>query len=69
MSTFIERLHEEKIQLDEKINKLTLFTNSDKFNEVTDIQKSLLTIQLNAMETYSACLHERIADLNKYGES
>lgn len=60
MSTFKERLLEEKAQLDEKGNKLETFIKSDKFESVSKIQRTLLKIQLQAMVTYGQCLMERI---------
>lgn len=65
MSTFKERLLEEKQQLDERAGKLAAFINSDNFHSVSAIQKSLLSIQLPAMLTYSHCLAERLAWLQK----
>ena len=63
MSTFIERLKAEKVELDEKIEKLDAFTKSGKFNEIDPVQMTLLNIQLQAMKTYSEILHERIVRL------
>lgn len=65
MSTFKDRLLEEKQQLDDRAGKLDAFINGDKFHTVSDIQKSLLSIQLAAMLTYSHCLGERLAWLQK----
>lgn len=63
MGTFIERLEEEKRQLDEKIKKLNAFLSSDKVNEIDRIQVTLLNIQIKAMESYSQCLLERLVRL------
>ena len=60
MSDFIARLSDEKSQLDEKIAKLEAFTKSDSFNDVDNVQRGLLKIQLNAMVTYSQVLDERL---------
>ena len=60
MSDFMERLIEEKNQLDEKIAKLDVFTKSDAFNGIDNVQRGLLRVQLNAMRTYSQVLDERL---------
>ena len=61
MSTFKERLLEEKEQLDERLTKLMLFQQSDAFDGIAPIQMTILNIQANAMATYSQCLLERLA--------
>lgn len=65
MSTFKERLLTEKSELDEKREKLEAFQNSEKFKEIDPVQMTLLNIQSQAMATYSQCLLERIAWLEK----
>lgn len=60
MSDFITRLWDEKNELDQKITKLEAFTNSDNFNSIDNVQRSLLRVQLNAMATYSKVLEERL---------
>jgi hypothetical protein len=65
MSTFKERLIAEKQDLDDKLIKLVEFINSEKFATVAPIQMTLLNIQSQAMATYSQCLLERIAWLEK----
>lgn len=65
MSTFLERLEEEKDQLFEKVIKLNEFIEDNPlFNTVSDIQKILLTTQLNVMQIYLYTLQERINDLS-----
>lgn len=64
MNTFLERLKVEKAELDEKIEKLTAFSNSDKFKDIDSKQQSLLNIQLKIMESYSQILLERLILLN-----
>jgi hypothetical protein len=64
MSYYI-KLIEEKKELNEKIDKLKSFIDSDKFTEIDPVQMTLLNIQIKAMYTYSQCLLERIARLNK----
>lgn len=65
MSTFKDRLLVEKQELDEKRSKLESFQTSDKFKDIDPVQMSLLNIQSQAMATYSQCLLERIAWLEK----
>jgi uncharacterized membrane protein (DUF106 family) len=64
MNTFLERLKVEKIELDERIEKLTAFSNSDKFKDIDSKQQSLLNVQLKIMESYSQILLERLVLLN-----
>lgn len=61
MSTFKERLVDEKTQLDEKIEKLEAFNLSENFQKIEAVQMSLLNAQLFAMKTYSQILLERLA--------
>ena len=63
MSTFKERLTIEKAELSEKLEKLRTFIASEKFQEIDNVQMTLLNIQVKAMETYSQCLLERIVRL------
>jgi hypothetical protein len=65
MSTFIDRLKEEKVELDSKLEKLELFINSDAFKGIDPVQMSLLNLQSKIMESYSQVLIERIAWLNQ----
>lgn len=62
-NTFKERLQKEFEELQERKSKLESFVNSDKINTVTPIQKSLLIVQLDAMNTYTTCLYERLQNL------
>lgn len=65
MSTFLERIHEEKDQLKEKLDKLNDFIeNNAKFNELSNIQRVLLVNQFNAMEMYFYALESRIEYIN-----
>lgn len=63
MSDFKERMTEEQMQLDEKINKLENFILSNDFRMLDPIQQSLLKVQLMSMRTYSQCLIERVSAL------
>ena len=60
MDDFIGRLKEERVELEEKLNKLNAFNQSEKFKTVGDDQRSLLLIQAGAMYTYLECLKARL---------
>lgn len=60
MEDFKTRLIEEQSLLEEKLNKLNNFNQSDKFDEIDSRQQSLLIIQAGAMYTYNECLKARI---------
>lgn len=63
MSDFKTRLAEEQAQLEEKLNKLNDFNQSEKVKEIDPVQKDLLLVQAGAMYTYNECLKARIARL------
>lgn len=63
MSDFKTRLVEEQAQLNEKLEKLNDFNQSDKANTIDPAQKDLLLIQAGAMYTYNECLKARISRL------
>ena len=63
MEDFKTRLIEEQSLLEEKLNKLNSFTQSDKFDEIDQRQQSLLVIQAGAMYTYNECLKARLERL------
>jgi len=63
MSDFKIRLETEKVELEEKLDKLDAFLVSEKVKEIDDVQKSLLQVQATAMNTYLQCLKERIERL------
>lgn len=65
MSDFKERVKQEKEKLDEKAAKLRAFKKSDAFNGINAVQRTLLNVQLQAMNTYSECLNERLLWLNQ----
>ena len=60
---FKSRLVNEKGQLDDNIEKLEKFMNSDKFALIDSIQQRLLNTQLPIMKAYSQVLLERITAL------
>ena len=60
----VEKLKEEKADLDEKIKKLKAFLNDDeKLSSIGKEQVKLLGLQLETMERYSDILWARIYDL------
>lgn len=65
MSDFKTRLLEEKQQLDEKIEKLDAFFETETFQNIDAKQQSLLNVQSFIMKAYSQVLLERITWLNQ----
>jgi cell division septum initiation protein DivIVA len=65
MSDFLVRLKKEGEDLQEKIEKLEEFLDSDKSATIDPIQQSLLNIQYAAMMTYAEVLLQRIQYLEK----
>jgi len=63
MSDFKTRLETEKVELEEKLNKLDAFLVSEKVKDVDDVQKALLQVQATAMNIYLQCLKGRIERL------
>ena len=63
MSDFKTRLVEEQAQLEEKLNKLNDFNQSEKVKEIDPVQKDLLLVQAGAMYTYNEVLKARIERL------
>lgn len=55
-----ERVIAEKAELDQKIEKLGAFQNTDAFKNLPDEQKKLLIMQCNTMRNYSWILGKRI---------
>ena len=61
MEAYIERMVQEKRELDEKIVKLVAFVYSEKGDEaLDDYRRQLMIEQLKAMAEYRKVLHERI---------
>ena len=60
MSDFKSRLELEKVELDEKLSKLTVFLDSEKSDELEFKAKALLIIQKNIMSAYSNVLDARL---------
>ena len=63
MSNFLDRLKEEKKELDTKRQGLRGFIKSENFAKIDPVQMTLLNIQINAMDTYGQVLLERIVRL------
>lgn len=63
MEDFKTRLVQEQKELEEKLDKLNTFNESDKFQELEYAQRTLLIIQAGAMYTYNECLKARISIL------
>lgn len=61
----VERLKEEHSELGDKINKLSIFIDSGKKNEVGEHHFTLLKHQLDYMKAYASILSMRICDLTK----
>lgn len=63
--TFLDRLRKEQEELSTKIEKLKAFLDTEKFYEnIDEIQQTLLRIQYSAMLTYHLCLVERLKYIN-----
>ena len=60
IADYIQRMIEEKKELDKRIIKLVIFLYSDKSESINQYQKSLLDNQREVMERYSYILGERI---------
>jgi len=60
MSSVKERLQVEYSDLGNKIELLENFIGSEKFENVSPVQQTLLIIQLDAMKTYRQVLSHRI---------
>jgi hypothetical protein len=63
--SFIDRLIEEKEQLDIKLEKLNSFLSGEQLKPIDGVQITLLNIQAKAMATYSQCLLERLVRLSE----
>ena len=65
MPDFKTRLIEEKAQLDQKIESLKSFRNSDQIDSISTDHQYLLSTQLLAMQQYSNVLEMRLQLLEK----
>lgn len=60
-TTYLDRMHEEEMQLKERIDKLTGFvTSNETFKTLSHKKQTLLLRQLDAMRVYEYILAERI---------
>lgn len=60
-----KRVIDEKIELDKKISKLSIFVETEVFKNLEMTDKKLLEDQLFHMSEYSYCLWERIKRFEK----
>jgi hypothetical protein len=65
MSTFLDRLIEEKKELDGRLERLNTFLHDSNKKPIDGIQIILLNIQEKAMQTYSQVLLERLVLLSE----
>lgn len=63
MDAFKVRLINEQFELQEKINKLNGFINSESLGNIDIFQQNLLKEQIVAMESYNNILIKRLAAL------
>lgn len=63
MEAFKVRLINEQFELQEKINTLNGFINSESFGNIDIFQQNLLKEQIVAMESYNNILIKRLAAL------
>ena len=61
MLDYQQRVVEEQQILEEKLEKLNTFNQSDKFQDLDSIDRNLLLIQAGAMYTYNETLKARIS--------
>lgn len=64
MRDFEHRLVTEERELSSKIQGLTAFVSSPRYDEISHLQQSLLKKQLDAMITYLSILRCRMVDLS-----
>lgn len=65
MKPYQKRVIDEKALLDEKLDKLNKFIESDAFDALKDDDRKLLIKQEDAMSIYSDILEERIDRFQK----
>lgn len=64
MEPFIQRIVDEKAQLDERAGKLGDFVKSEKFHSLDSEMQSLIVEQYDVMKRYSVILGKRLELLN-----
>lgn len=62
-SNFKTRLADEAAQLNTKIEALDAFIQTKNFYAIDEFGRTMLNIQLTAMQTYCECLSARISHL------
>ena len=60
METFVDRMRQERNELDERIRKAIEFTKSDKFKTLSGTERFLLEGQIASMQAYYNYLQLRI---------
>lgn len=61
-STYLERMQRERLELHERLTRLQVFTQSDKFYyNVSEVDQEDLLSQMNAMKLYVEILDRRLA--------
>ena len=65
METFVERMVKEKDELQDKVTKLEIFINGEKFKELKGLEQVYLKEQLTHMRAYLSVLRQRINFYNK----
>lgn len=60
MEPFIQRIVDEKAELDERAGKLGDFVKSEKFHSLDSEMQSLMVEQYDVMKRYSAILGKRL---------
>lgn len=63
MKDYKTRLVIEEKELQEKVEKLSIFVEGDVIKLANDFNQGVLKIQLLAMKTYLSCLNERLERL------
>ena len=57
---YVDRMLKEESELDDRICKLRSFIDSKQFQALSDEDRNLLNLQLNAMQLYTSILGMRI---------
>lgn len=60
MESFIQRIVDEKAELDERAGKLGDFVKSEKFHSLDSEMQSLMVEQYDVMKRYSVILGKRL---------
>ena len=67
MEAYQERVVEELMQLTERYEKLRVFLESEKFNDVVKEEQHRMHMQLQAMGTYKTILEQRVGYFGYFG--